>query len=449
LLSHYLERKMGQMSENMGRSVAADIFNRVVKLKELDPSLHAGGPGQAELASILADQGLVDEARKLLPEEAEILPEDAETLFAIAKVALLDGDEKRSWLAASRLLTLLDEKSALHKTMVWGVGLSLTNLGRLLLAIHKTSEAAQVLEHALQICPNEASLLKLLAQAYQSAHLDQKVAQTLHTLVSLNPDDLDFRRAYARSLEAMGDWDASLDEWVNILKISQATATTLQDKYDYAHCAIMANQPRLALEACTEILDQNQEDSQALIYSGQAYLVMDETDKGMELLTRATQIEPNRPETWMALVEAQQNNYPLETLLETLKNASQAVPRSAQIHFTLGDLFLQDNQPTLALPELQAAVELSPQEPQYLVNYAGALQVLGHDSASLEMFTRAYHLEPSFPGLALTYARSLMDLGRLEDAIAPYETLIDSTAVREPGPYLDYARCVLALNRQG
>jgi len=451
LVNHFIVQKSGCQNENSTTQVLSDICEKVIQTTRLNFSTDKQSSKPAELALSLSDQGLYDEAIKLLPDPEEPLPDDVVILYAIAKLSFQSGFQQRSWSAASRLLELLNQESAIDEVAIWGDNLSQVNLGKLLLDLHKPTEAARVFEVALQTCPNDANLLKMLADSYKSSHLDQEAAETHRVLVSLNPEQLDYRRAFAQSLEDLGDWEACLYERSMIIETNQNNAKSLHnnDRYAYAHCALKANHPELTLNICNDILTKNHEDSQALIYSGEAYLLTDETDKGMELLTRATQVAPHLSEAWLALSDAQKKIFPLTTVIETLENASQAVPDSSQIHFALGDLYLQDNAPTLALPNLQSAVKLSPDNPQILVSYGLALKMLGHIEQSQEVLSKAFGLEPKFPGLAQIYANILVDLGKLEEAISPLEMLINSKSINDPTPYLDYARCILTLNRLG
>jgi Flp pilus assembly protein TadD len=405
----------------------------------------------AEMALTLSDQGLVDEANKLLPHPDASLPDDIDVLYAIAKISYQTGNRQRSLSAASRIMVLLDHGSPFADVAIWGEDFSQINFGKLLLDLHKPADASRIFNLALQTCPNDANLLKMLAESYKSSHVDQYAADALHVLVSLNPDRLDYRREFAQSLADISDWEACLNERSIILKSHNGFPNSLSsdDIYAYAHCALKANRPELTLSVCADLLSNNQEDSQALIYAGEAHLQMNETDKGLEFLVRATHVSPQLAEAWLALAKAQQKIYPYETVIETLKNATQAVPNSAEIHFALGNLYLRDDAPSLALPDLQSALLLSPDDPQILVSYGQALTLLGHNEEARGALSKAYDLEPHLPGLAKSYARILVDMGKLEEAISPLELLIESKSSNDPSPYLDYARCVLTLTKQG
>ncbi|MFZ2096565.1 MAG: tetratricopeptide repeat protein [Anaerolineales bacterium] len=450
LIHHSLSLSSEYSAKSLASQKTIEICQQSVQFSENN---HEGkySAKHAAYALTLADQGLYEEARACLPPPGEPLPSQVHLLYAIARVSADTGEEQRAADAATRIVSLLDETASENEIPVWGDQLSLDRLGKLLLDLHKPDEASQVLERAGQICPNDLSLLKMLVQSYTRCHKDAETVKTLRVLVALNPTCLDDRRALAQALEELNDWESSLNERANILeaKPENGNLPDTKDIYAYAHCALKASHAELTIKVCDELLAKNKEDGQALVYSGEAYLAMNKIDQGMGALTLATQVAPHLADAWLALAVAQKNLYPAATVIETLKTASQAVTDSALIHFALGDLYLQDHAPTLALPELQTAVELAPSNPQILLSYAQALSVLGHLEESRQVLSKAYDLEPDFPGLARLYARILVELGRLEEAIAPYETLFNSGSLSDTEARLDYARCVLTLNKHG
>ena len=76
-------------------------------------------------------------------------------------------------------------------------------------------------------------------------------------------------------------------------------------------------------------------------------------------MTKATHVSPDVADAWLALATAQKKIYPTKVVIDTLINASQAVPDAPQIHFMLGELYLNDDALSLALPELQSAMDLT------------------------------------------------------------------------------------------
>jgi Flp pilus assembly protein TadD len=406
---------------------------------------------KAALALSLIKSGLVDEAQALLPTAEEALPEELELLYAIIKLAIETNDQARAGETASQLVLHLEEKKCTEDIPVWGEQFSLVNLGKTLCALNKAEDASNIFETAVKACPNDLELLHLQADSYSRTRKQAETADTLRVLLALNPNDLDDRRALAGVLEELNEWDASLEERSIILEATSQneSSSKKQDQYAYAHAALKASHPELTLKTCDELLAENQEDSQALVYAGEAHLALNDVEQGMETLTLATQVAPHLAEAWLALTSAQRNRVPNSTVIETLKAATQSVSDSALIHFKLGELYTLDNTPSLALPELELATRLSPNNPQILVSYGQALSTLGHLEGSREAFSKAYALEPTFPGLAEDYANLLVQQGRLEEAIGPFELLLNSNPEVKPEARLEYARCILNLIGSG
>ena len=378
-------------------------------------NIHPDQPSEelAELSLVLCKLGRIEEAHQLLPQPDKTSPENVDILYAVARLALLSGDLQNANTAATRIMELLDHQACIASIPVWGDYFSQVNLGILLSNVQKPVEFARVFEFALRTCPNDARLLKLLAESHQAAHQNQPACEALDALVSLNPLNLDYRRLLANSLAENGEWEACLKERSIILKFQheKVKSQPIDDFYAYAHCALKANQPQLALEASTELLEENPEDTQALIYAGEAHLQMNAIDLGLDYLVRATQAPNQLSESWIALANAQQKIYPPSTVIETLKNGAQAIPGCAEIYFALGILYLQDNAPTLALPNLRSAVELSPTNPEMLFRYGQALKLLGHLDEARAVLSDAYAHEPEFPGLAQSLAIVLVESG--------------------------------------
>ena len=451
LISHYLYHRLGDQAGIASSSGSDDVLRQALQTTKLPLPGEINSARQSRLALVLAERGYLNEAKSLIDTHVKMNSDDIEVLFAVAQISFLDGDHPQAILSTSRVLDILNQPSRYTKVIVSGEGLSLTNLGNLLVKLGRPGEAAWVFEKALQICPNEPAILKKFADCCMSAHKNQEASDVLEILVALYPGDIEFRREYAQSLEGLGSWDKSLEQRYEIIRANQELAIShpLTDKYAYAHCAIKASKAELAIEVSQEILDGNPEDCQALVYLGKANILGGGSDKGLQILIQATQIAPGSADAWIELVQAQMEYCPGSTVVQTLKCATQAVPTSPDIHLLLGEYYLQDDDLDQALPELQSSVELSPNYTKALVKYGQALQLLGSINQSREMYCRAYHLEPEYAGLALAYAHLLMGLGALEDAIAPLETLISSRKSHDVSPLMDYARCILTLNNQG
>jgi len=406
---------------------------------------------RANLALNLSEQGVGDEASEVFSYQDGPLPEDMDILYAIARIALIKQDLPRAKVAALSIAEKLKRDHDLNEIPVWGDQLCLMNLGNLLLGLNHPAEAVQVFELALAVCPNDPELLRKLAMSYQAAHQSRQAADTFQALVFLFPAEVSHRRSFAQALEVLGDWEASLNERSFIIESCPQDGASFpsDDVYAYINCALKSNHPERAMKTCSDLLARDAEDYQALVYAGRAQVLLNQHNQAIELFLKATQILPDRADAWLSLANVQKMIYPTQVVIETLKNASQSVPHSANLHFALGDLYLQDDAPTLALPELQTAVELSPDDPAILLSFAKALKALGHTENARTAFASAYDLHPCLPDLARLYSQILLDSGAIEEAIAPLEVLINSKSAHEISVYLEYARCLLELNKRG
>ncbi len=406
---------------------------------------------QAEIALSLYHLDHVDEANKLLPLSSEPLPDDLDLLYAVATTTHQSGNQMRSNAAAKRIMEIVGSDHGNNEIPVWGKGFSLCNLGQMLADQQLHAEACRIFELALETCPNDARLLDLLAENYRSSNQNQLAVKILDILVALNPDNMQYHREYAQCLADIGEWEASLDERTFIFGAAERNSAPFDigDNYSLAHSALKAKHPDLALKVSLARLEVDSEDAQSLIYAGEAYLALEDKEKGLECLVRATQLPTQLPQAWLTLAEAHRKLSNIDTVIETLKNAAQAIPGSAEIEYALGDVYLNDSAPTQALPSLQRAAEISPDEPKILLSYGEVLYLLGHSNEARQVLARAYQLDPEFPELAQTYANLLIELNMPEEAISPLEQLINSKIIQAPGVYLEYARCVLRLHEQG
>ena len=154
-----------------------ELFTKVIQLSDQIQASEHQYVNAAEMALTLSSQGYLDEAINLLPHNAKTLPNDIRSLYAIAKVSFQSEDQPGASEAITRITELLDNQDPMVDVPIFGETFSLINLGKLLLEFRKPAEATKVFSLALQTCPNDADLIKLLADCYKSLHLPQQIAR--------------------------------------------------------------------------------------------------------------------------------------------------------------------------------------------------------------------------------------------------------------------------------
>ena len=132
---------------------------------------------QAEFALLLAEQGFYEDAIQYLPPHDAPLPDDLRILYSIAKISEKSGNHSHAMDAAARIIELFDHRHPTSLFPVWGDYFSLINLGKLLFDLHKPEHASKIFEHSLRVCPNDVTLLELLADSYKQSHKDEQVPE--------------------------------------------------------------------------------------------------------------------------------------------------------------------------------------------------------------------------------------------------------------------------------
>src|SRR4030066_1646476 len=191
LVNHYASHiTKYQKGKSFTQELSA-IRDQIIHLNGYNTSSGKISANKAELALILLDHGYEDEANQMLPQPEAPLPDDLMVLYAIAKISDKSGNHRRASESADRIMDILRQNSAIGAVSVWGDHLSLINIGKLLLGLHQPENASHIFNLALITCPNDSTLLQLLADSYKSSHQDQEAVEILRTLVSLNPANMD------------------------------------------------------------------------------------------------------------------------------------------------------------------------------------------------------------------------------------------------------------------
>jgi tetratricopeptide (TPR) repeat protein len=106
--------------------------------------------------------------------------------------------------------------------------------------------------------------------------------------------------------------------------------------------------------------------------------------------------------------------------LPILQHAVQLSPDDADAHYYLGTAMQHCGDLSGALPRYQRAVELEPAHTAAIVALANALQYSGRFTEAAAGYRRALEIEPESAQLHNNLGNALRDLGRLDDALLSY-----------------------------
>jgi tetratricopeptide (TPR) repeat protein len=110
--------------------------------------------------------------------------------------------------------------------------------------------------------------------------------------------------------------------------------------------------------------------------------------------------------------------------LPVMQKLVAAHPRSADAHFALARLALQNQQPNLAASEAQRAATLKPQWDQAVVLEAQALAAAGRSDDAVKLLQSRVKAAPDNTGLRLAYAALLAQVGRNTAAETAFNAIL-------------------------
>ena len=434
---------------------------------------------RSRLAMACLEAGQVDKAQALLAEDNARrdpvkgdAPESLVASLASARLAIRTGNLEA---AREALIGSIQPVLSRDQATPFGMGQLKTihELAELLLELGLPAEAAHIFQAIIRQNPNDPDLLTALGQAQHTAGQDQNAVQSLQIAVSLAPKDKDLRRQYAHLLEAAGNWQLALVEWTSLIggsALQSSGASPLpQDLCAYARCALKAGEPESAAEASRKVLameydEQNPENfALAHLLLGQALEQRGDVRAAEEQFNKATQLLPHRADGWLALAEAQANTGRTQLAFETLQAGRLAAPDAPEIYLALGNAHLSDWEkhgqpsPTQALDMLEMAADLithgggfkrySGCAPQVYQRLGETLYELGHLQESRKVLEQAYQANPSFPGTAKLFSKTLLDMKDQRGAIPVLAQLI---RLEEDNLYahLDYADALLSVKEK-
>lgn len=336
----------------------------------------------------------------------------------------------------------------------------LLTLGGLAMDLESTTAAQRLFKSALEIQPNHSGALQMLAELElqtnqpESALLNSSLARTYQP-------EPKTQRLLIRSLQANQEWSAALDETKSL--IGQLEAPAPGDWRLVAVSALQAGQVETAIQACNQALHLDPQDGLAVELLGEIALSEGKPDAALHDFESAAQLCPDQASPWLKLAAQYQRMENPKKSLEILRQASQTIPGSVEIHLSLGKALLNENSPTLALIPLRQAARLAqsigPKKKIFNTRQSialvlgGALRRLGFLEESRQAFEEIYPVGETASDLILAgyqlepetvyaYAKTLLGLG--ETALAlPWLSWATTHSHNLPAN-LDYSRAILS-----
>jgi tetratricopeptide (TPR) repeat protein len=305
-------------------------------------------------------------------------------------------------------------------------------------------QAAILVNIGLEHFPVDTSLLDLSTKIGLTMGESPNAIQTGYLSVLLEPENNDLKKHLACILEQSGDWTTAFDERKQIIAQSSAPAT--DDLLHLANCSIKINKPQIANSICKGILANDPENTEANLYLGEALINQNDFDEGIVYLKQACLISPENFATWLKLAQAFQTFHKDDIALETLKEAVNVIPDSAEIRQALSILLLQHGTLSEALPHLKAAYDLNPLMLQTVLLLGQTLTKLGHVEEANKILEDSRVSYPNNKELALLHGQILVQLGRHTEAWPLLQTGLE-IASDNIDALIAYGKSVLSLSK--
>jgi protein O-GlcNAc transferase len=216
------------------------------------------------------------------------------------------------------------------------------------------------------------------------------------------------------------------------------TAARLQQQKNYAaaeqiYHQILSNQPR---------------NPDALLLLG---LLMHETGRNepaAQMLMRAVEISPNRPEIRQTFVGVLQALGRFSEAIIQAREIARMKPNDAEARYAVAQLMLQAKDPAGALPYARRAAELNPRAPAIFLTLSRVHLAMDNYPDAIAAIDRALVIDPKFADGIIDKAGLLQARGRLNEAIALYEAGL-KLSPKSVAAWNNLGSCYLMLMRAG
>jgi tetratricopeptide (TPR) repeat protein len=170
--------------------------------------------------------------------------------------------------------------------------------------------------------------------------------------------------------------------------------------------------------------EQLQQQGLFLIQEAVQLIRFQQYDLAMPRAKLATQLAPDRFETWFILgtLQVQQKEY--EESIKSLQQAQSLSPKDAGVLFTLGNAYFQKGDYNNAIANLQAGLKIEPKTPEALFDLGNTYLKLKQFPEAISFYEQAYKIDPKFLPALINVGLVKYEQGDATGAIASWKNVI-------------------------
>ncbi len=420
-----------------------------------------------------------DEAASILESLVEKNPRDRSLIARLAMVYEMKGDNRKA----------IEAYDHLEKVIGIDEGIIQAKKG-LYLRMNDVEGAANEIRKLIKANPGDLSYLNMLADLYSANNRGSEAMAVYRDILEKDPQNARAAYALANYYLAQGDMD-SFKRLIEVAFRSPDLDLNTKAQFIYGYLQRYGQSPEgtsfalqlsewmaeadhdsgLALASKAQILQMTGRKKEALesykkalaleesnfkIWQDALFLALEEQEYAtlLSLSNEALSVFPNQPLPWfmkgMAYLMMKDYDKARDVFEQALIISAGNPTLEAEIYARLGDIYHEKGQHVLSDSAYEKSLELNPDNPLLLNNYAYYLSVRGEhlDRAAL-MAERANQLQPRNSNFEDTYGWILYKEGKYSEAAEWLERALNHGGMKNGVILEHYGDVLYRLGKQG
>lgn len=290
-------------------------------------------------------------------------------------------------------------------------------VGYLLQMLEAQKDNQAIIKFADDILKNQIQnldIVKKIRDVYVKSQLFDKALTLTSYLELREPDNKDNQRALARLYSKNNRWEDTFATSQAFIKSTPTPA--VEDLEIFAESALKTNRVDIAISVCQNILKKDVHNTKALIFLGESFMHKGDIIKAIQHMENVVEMIPEEPETWLTLARLWDHNGQKDRSFEILNKGVLALPNEPQLLRAFGKALLDRKSPAEALPHLEKAHEIDPEDLQGSLVLADAQHQLGHFDAAWRLLAHFEATYPQYPNVSKLLGKVMLDMGREKSA---------------------------------
>lgn len=235
----------------------------------------------------------------------------------------------------------------------------------------------------LKIFNNDRRLVKTIRDMKLKRNEYLEAEEACQLIAATDPNDFENRRILGGLCVKMGEWEDAYSEYAFLN--TNDPALSIEDEIFLAEMSLNTGRHKEAKILSEKIIARDENQSRAFICAGKSCLALTELNLASGYLKKATELDPELPESWESLAEYYRQAGDEAQELEILKKGLQFSPDSGAMNYRMSQVLLDQERFTESLPYLEKAVKLIPGTRQIALDLSRSLRKTGRveDAASV------------------------------------------------------------------